>query len=172
MLKKNYKTVEVVYGVQIILLWWRLHQTAEWNASKCAKRLVHAAVTLRLNHIYNTCDLVTQNLTRISWFACYHRSVICISHTTPAQTTAFGVTKSCRAVFPKLYCSRILLIFGKKKESSHPCHIATHHVTRHNTSIHNIVSTAPQLSICQKALGTLPEDGNVMTKRVGDTIHN
>jgi hypothetical protein len=50
--------------------------------------------------------------------------------------------------------------------------IATYHVTRHNTSICNILSTAPQLSISQKALGTLPEDGNVMPKRVGATIHN
>jgi hypothetical protein len=31
---------------------------------------------------------------------------------------------------------------------------------------------APQLSISQKALGTLPEDGNVMPKHVGDTVHN
>jgi hypothetical protein len=38
--------------------------------------------------------------------------------------------------------------------------IATHHVTRHNTPNHNIPPTA-QLSISQKALGTLPEDGNV-----------
>ena len=29
-----------------------------------------------------------------------------------------------------------------------------------------------QLSISQKALGTLPEDGNVMPKHVGATIHN
>jgi hypothetical protein len=29
-----------------------------------------------------------------------------------------------------------------------------------------------QLSISQKALGTLPEDGNVMPKHVGTTIHN
>jgi hypothetical protein len=28
------------------------------------------------------------------------------------------------------------------------------------------------LSISQKALGTLPEDGNVMQKHVGATIHN
>jgi hypothetical protein len=42
----------------------------------------------------------------------------------------------------------------------------------HNTSINNILSTAPQLSISQKALGTLPEDGNVMPKQVGATIHN
>jgi hypothetical protein len=46
------------------------------------------------------------------------------------------------------------------------------HVTRHNTPIHNILSTTPRLSISQKALGTLPEDGNVMPKHVGDTIHN
>jgi hypothetical protein len=35
--------------------------------------------------------------------------------------------------------------------------------------IHNILSTAPQLCISQKALGTLPEDGNVMPKPVGAT---
>jgi hypothetical protein len=35
-----------------------------------------------------------------------------------------------------------------------------------------ILSTAPQLSISQKAPGALPEDGNVMPKHVGDTIHN
>jgi hypothetical protein len=48
----------------------------------------------------------------------------------------------------------------------------THHVTRHNPPIHNILSTAPQLKISQKALRTLPEDGNVMPKHVGTTIHN
>jgi hypothetical protein len=48
----------------------------------------------------------------------------------------------------------------------------THHITRHNTPIHIILSTAPQLSISQMALGTLPEDGNVILKHVGDTIHN
>jgi hypothetical protein len=40
------------------------------------------------------------------------------------------------------------------------------------TPIHKFLSTAPQLSIYQKALGTLPEDGNVMPKQVGATIHN
>jgi hypothetical protein len=39
-------------------------------------------------------------------------------------------------------------------------------------TIHNILSTAPQLSIPQKALGMLTEDGNVMPKHVGATIHN
>jgi hypothetical protein len=47
-----------------------------------------------------------------------------------------------------------------------------HHVTRHNTPIHNILSTAAQLSISQKALGTLPEDSNVMPKHVEATMHN
>ena len=47
-----------------------------------------------------------------------------------------------------------------------------HHVTRHNKPIYNILSTVPQLSISQKTLGTLPEDGNVMPKHVGATIHN
>jgi hypothetical protein len=42
--------------------------------------------------------------------------------------------------------------------------VRAHHVT--------ILSTAPQLSISQKALGTFPEDGNVMPKHVGATIHN
>jgi hypothetical protein len=50
--------------------------------------------------------------------------------------------------------------------------IATLHVTKHNTPIHNILSTAPQLRISQKALGTLPKDGHVMPKHVGATMHN
>jgi hypothetical protein len=49
--------------------------------------------------------------------------------------------------------------------------VRTHHVTRHNTPIHNILSTAPQFRISQKALGELPEDGNVMPKHVGATIY-
>jgi hypothetical protein len=46
--------------------------------------------------------------------------------------------------------------------------VRAHHVTKHNY----IVSTAPKLSISHKALGTLPEDGNVMPKDVGATIDN
>jgi hypothetical protein len=49
---------------------------------------------------------------------------------------------------------------------------SAHHVTRYNTLIHNILSTAPQLDISQKALGTLPDDDNVMPKHVETTIHN
>jgi hypothetical protein len=37
--------------------------------------------------------------------------------------------------------------------------------------IHDILSSA-QLSISQKALGTLPDDGNVMAKHVGATKRN
>jgi hypothetical protein len=50
--------------------------------------------------------------------------------------------------------------------------VLAHHITIHNTPIHNILSTASQLNISQKALGTLPEDGNIMPKHVGATIHN
>jgi hypothetical protein len=50
--------------------------------------------------------------------------------------------------------------------------VRVHHVTRHNTPIHNILSTAPQLSISQKSLGMLPEDGNIMPKHVGSTMRN
>jgi hypothetical protein len=38
--------------------------------------------------------------------------------------------------------------------------------------IYNILLTAPQLSISQKTLGTLPEGDNVMPKHEGATIHN
>jgi hypothetical protein len=49
--------------------------------------------------------------------------------------------------------------------------IAMHHVTRHKTPIFNILSTAPELSISRQSLGTLPEDGNVMSKYVGYHLH-
>jgi hypothetical protein len=50
--------------------------------------------------------------------------------------------------------------------------VRAYHVTRHNTLIHNILSTGRQVSISQKALKTLPDDGNVLPKHVGATIHN
>jgi hypothetical protein len=46
------------------------------------------------------------------------------------------------------------------------------HATRHNTPIHSILSTVPQLNISQKTLRTLTEDDKVMPKHVGATIHN
>jgi hypothetical protein len=48
--------------------------------------------------------------------------------------------------------------------------IATHHITKYYTPIQNILSMAPHLSISQKALGTFPEDGNVMPKHVDATV--
>jgi hypothetical protein len=45
-------------------------------------------------------------------------------------------------------------------------------VTILNAPIHNILSTALQLSITQKALRMVPEDGNIMSIHVGATIHN
>jgi hypothetical protein len=53
-----------------------------------------------------------------------------------------------------------------------PSQIATHHIIKHNTPIHNSLLTAPELIISQKALGTLPKDGNIMPKHVGAAIHN
>jgi hypothetical protein len=50
--------------------------------------------------------------------------------------------------------------------------VRKYHVTRHNTPIHNILSTAPQLDFSPKTLGTLPDDGNIMPKHVGATINN
>jgi hypothetical protein len=57
-------------------------------------------------------------------------------------------------------------------EEQEQSEIATHHVTKHNMPIHNILSTVPHLSISQKALGTLPNEGNVILKHKVYTIHN
>jgi hypothetical protein len=70
----------------------------------------------------------------------------------------------CHKFLPRYYTRLAFCLFLSQ--------ITTHHAIRHNTPIHNILSTAPQLSISQKALGTLPVDGNVMPKHVGATIHN
>jgi hypothetical protein len=74
----------------------------------------------------------------------------------------------------------VLIMYGSSYKFRHyvaflnECLVAwcKHHATRHNTPIHNILSTAPQLSIPQKTLGNLPGDGNLMPKRVGATIYN
>jgi hypothetical protein len=59
--------------------------------------------------------------------------------------------------------------FAEQRKAVVSSEIATHHVTGHNTFS---LSTAPQLSVSQNALGTLPEDGNVMLKHVEATIHS
>jgi hypothetical protein len=69
------------------------------------------------------------------------------------------------------YLFNVLIMYGSSYMFRHG-ELTTRHVTRYNTPIHYILSTAPQLKISQKALGTLPEDGNVMPKYVGATIHN
>jgi hypothetical protein len=50
--------------------------------------------------------------------------------------------------------------------------VRMYYYMRNNMPIHNILSTTPHLSISQKVLEKLPEDGNVMSKHVGTTIHN
>jgi hypothetical protein len=50
--------------------------------------------------------------------------------------------------------------------------LGAHHDNKANPPNNNILSTVPQLSISQKALGTFPDDGNVMPKHAGATIHN
>jgi hypothetical protein len=65
---------------------------------------------------------------------------------------------------------RVTMVAAAKQYVFHI--LRAHHVTRHNTPIHNILSTAPQLSISQKALGTFPEDGNEKPKHEGATTHN
>jgi hypothetical protein len=42
----------------------------------------------------------------------------------------------------------------------------------HVSALYSLLQGAFLLSISQKALGTLPEDGSVMSKYVGATIHN
>jgi hypothetical protein len=84
--------------------------------------------------------------------------------------TCFGITLPSSGSF--LVSSERCSIEEQSIEYCGWAWIATHHATRHNTPIHNILSTAPQLNISQKALGTLPEDGNVMPKHVGSTIQN
>jgi hypothetical protein len=60
------------------------------------------------------------------------------------------------------YSSNLLIMYGTSSDVVH----------MHNMPIHNILPTAPQLSISQNALGTLPEDGNVVPKHEGGTKHN
>jgi hypothetical protein len=46
-----------------------------------------------------------------------------------------------------------------------------HHVTRHNTPIHNIIWTASTEHLSEDTRKA-PEEGNVMSKHVATTIHN
>jgi hypothetical protein len=117
--KKNYKTVVVVYGVQIILSWWRLNHTAELNASPwCAKSFVLATVRLRLN----TCDLVEQ-----TWLALADLPVttgVWFSFRTPRRRKR----QSSELLNHAVQCFQNFLLAdpsflpgGGTHESSHPC---------------------------------------------------
>jgi hypothetical protein len=67
-------------------------------------------------------------------------------------------------------CTDIHFDTVKKITNNLMCEKATNTPNIH--SVYQLCIVAPQLSISQKALGTLPEDSNVMTKHVGATIHN
>jgi hypothetical protein len=79
-------------------------------------------------------------------------------------------------IFKGLTARRLYKSFGVKglklAEFAFKSRVPVEGHTRHNTPILNILSTTQQLSISQKALGTLPEDGNVMPKHIGTTTHN
>jgi hypothetical protein len=64
------------------------------------------------------------------------------------------------------------LVRGDLRSPRTPSLDKTQNVTGDNKPIHNILSNALQLRISRKALGTFPEEGNVMPKHVGATIHN
>jgi hypothetical protein len=61
---------------------------------------------------------------------------------------------------------------SSSKQTDAKNRVRAHHVTRHYTPVHNILSTAPKLSISQKTLRTLLEDRNVMSKQIGATIRD
>jgi hypothetical protein len=101
------------------------------------------------------------------YFCCYvYVCLLLRIHSSVNVTAYFAVYLTAIRIFTPITISQRIC--------RHLCvsQIATHHVTGHNTPIHNILSTTPQLSISQKTLGTLPEDGNVMPKHVRATIHN
>jgi hypothetical protein len=74
--------------------------------------------------------------------------------------TCFGITLPSSGSVPSVVFSEVVRM-----------RTTSHHVTKHNTPIHNMLPTA-KLRITQTALGTHPEDGNVMPTHVEATIHN
>jgi hypothetical protein len=96
-------------------------------------------------------------------------------HTSKSLNDKHPVYSETKTTSKKIRLKIINVIKGKGKGTRNrlesPRGWRKHHFTRNNTPIHNILSTA-QLSISQKALGTLSEDGRVMPKHVGATTHN
>jgi hypothetical protein len=96
------------------------------------------------------------------------------SYTFQHYIAIFRECSKCLLRDVQLRSSRQNIVDGRVVSSGVVCMRITSsdvvHVTRHITPINNILSTTPQLSMSQKALGTLPEDGNVMPKHVRATI--
>jgi hypothetical protein len=124
-------------------------------------------IVLGLHHLYgNYVNPLTPELSP-SAQRCLTRFFIVILLLEPCILLIYaGKTNKCNN-----YSFSLLIMYG----SSYVLNLVAwcmNHATRHNTPIHNILLTASQLSISQKALGTLPGDGNVMPKHAGTTIHN
>jgi hypothetical protein len=79
--------------------------------------------------------------------------------------TCFGITLPSSGSVPRAFWD--MLNWGEVDSGAWT---APRHWTQQ--PIHIVQSTAPQLSISQKALGSLPEDDNVIPKYVGATIYN
>jgi hypothetical protein len=63
--------------------------------------------------------------------------------------TCFGITLPSSGSVLSAFWE--MLNWGTVMRGDRRSEIATHHVTGHNTPIHNILSNAPQMSISQKA---------------------
>jgi hypothetical protein len=105
------------------------------------------------NHVINTTNLIHTRFT-FNYTLLRFEALTCFGHYLP--------------IFRRHYTNAglVTVVCGSRWGFVSGC------VTGHNTPIHNILSTASQLSISQKALGMLPEDGNVMPKQVGATVYN
>jgi hypothetical protein len=113
-------------------------------------------------YIYTCVHIHVCSYTRVFIYTCAHIHVC--SYTRVCQKTTF---------VPIIYSLSFGPVVSREAVRGEPrSQIATHHVTRHYMPIHNILLTAPKLSISQKALRTLPDDGNEMPKHLEATIHN
>jgi hypothetical protein len=136
---------------------------------------------LQFHIAYFNLHRLSEQGNRLFWNQLGIRRSECRAYQSPLATSEMGgLHKSVNPLTPKLNPSaqRCLTRFFTEDFASWTVHfvnicVKTQHIhqllNRHNTPIHNIVSTAPQLIISQKALGTFSEDGNVMPKHVGAT---
>jgi hypothetical protein len=147
-------STDTTVQITAIILYLQLHVTF-WKEDSKGMRISDELVTWYSSS--RTCPYMLQTVAQPDYCATKFKPVWKSSNCcTNSQTTPHTI---------KLFAQQSVL----RKRFACVC---TYQVTGHNTPIHNILSTAPQLSISQKALGTLPEDDNVMPKHVGSTIHN